>query len=111
MVQLLNTGSNGLFFSSLFLILCTLRLFNCLSRWEFYVTVKPILVFRTHDGHYQDLIFSGNTITHFAGNISWFFYFELHFFTFITVCFYELHLFELHLFELHLFELQCATLI
>ena len=76
------------------------------------MTVKPILVFRTHDGHYQDLIFSGNTITHFAGNISWFFYFELHLlFTFNTVCFYELHLFELHLFELHLFELQCATLI
>ena len=43
---------------------------------------------------YQDLIFPGNTITHFAGNISWFFYFELHLlFTFNTVCFYELHLF------------------
>ena len=44
---------------------------------------------------YHDLIFPGNTITHFAGSkILLVFFFELHlFFTFNTVCFCELHLF------------------
>ena len=79
------------------------------------MTVKPILVFRIHDGHYQDLIFPGNTITHFAGSkILLVFFYELHlFFTFNTVCFYELHLFlrlMCAFYELHLFLrlIQCA---